>query len=109
MVEEISARDLKRKLEADDEEVTVVDVSEAVEFMARHIPAAINIPMDRLPQSLPERDWTTDIVVVCPVGELSRQAARLIESYEGIPDTVDVASLEGGYADWPYDLVTPED
>lgn len=106
MVEELSAPALKRKLET--EEVTVVDVREPIEFCLGHIPGAINIPIGELPDALSQYDWDTDIVVVCPVGKLSVQTARLIESYEGVPASVTVSSLEGGYDEWPYDLATPE-
>lgn len=105
MVEEISAQDLEQRLDEDD--VTVVDVRESVEFLTGHIPGAINVPMGDIPHALAEYDWTTDVVVVCPVGQLSLQAARLLSAYEGVPDDATVASLAGGYADWPYELTTP--
>ncbi|MFB6360784.1 MAG: rhodanese-like domain-containing protein [Halobacteriales archaeon] len=105
MVEEISAADLKQQLDADDA-VQVVDIRQAAEFEAGHIPGAENIPFHEFARSVESHDWGDDIVVVCPLGESSLQAARLLEAYEGVSEDARVANLAGGYEDWDYELDT---
>lgn len=107
MVEEITADELRDRLAADDP-IQVVDIRPAHEFRQGHIPGAENIPFDRFARDVANYDWGDDIVVVCPVGESSLQAARLLESYEAVGDEARVANLSGGYRDWPYELEQSE-
>ncbi|MFB6268268.1 MAG: rhodanese-like domain-containing protein [Halodesulfurarchaeum sp.] len=103
MVEEIDADSVRDWL--DEDGVRLVDIREPVEYQAGHIPGSINIPMGELTDRLSDFDWDLDIVVVvCQVGALSVQAGRLIEAYAGVDEAVRVASLAGGYADWPYEV-----
>jgi hypothetical protein len=44
------------------------------------------------------------VVVACPIGESSIQAARLIGSYEEVEDPDAVRSMAGGYRAWEYPL-----
>jgi len=103
MVEDITPAELNERLEAG-EEVQVVDIRQRPEYEEGHIPGAINLPFPRLPQEMESVDWDDEIVVACPIGQSSRQAARLIQSYEGVDDEARVANLEGGYRDWEFDL-----
>ncbi|WP_049893055.1 rhodanese-like domain-containing protein [Natronococcus jeotgali] len=103
MVSEISAEDVKEKLE--NEDVQIVDIRSESEYERGHIPGAINIPMTRLAAEIDEYDWGDDVVVACPIGQSSVQAARLIGSFEDV-DSDAVASMAGGYRDWEYDLET---
>lgn len=103
MVEEVTAADLKARLENGDD-VRVVDIRPAAAYAAGHIPGAINVPMPELPDRMDDIATGDDAVVACPIGESSVQAARLIESYEGIGDGESVASLAGGYDEWEYEL-----
>lgn len=102
MAEEVSPEEVKDKLE--DEDCLVVDIRNPHMYRSGHVPGAINIPMGELPQRIDEVDWGDDIVVVCPIGESSVQAARLIESFEGVGEEARVASMEGGYNEWGYEL-----
>ncbi|MFB6153577.1 MAG: rhodanese-like domain-containing protein [Halodesulfurarchaeum sp.] len=103
MVEEITADVLHSRL--GDEDVRILDVREPVEFEAGHIPGSVNVPIGDLTDGLSAFDWDLNrVVVVCQVGALSVQAGRLIEAYEEVGDDVRVASLAGGYADWPYEV-----
>lgn len=106
MVEEITPDELKEKLETDS--VQVVDIRQPEEFERGHVPGAINVPMAELPARIDEHEWSDDVVVACPVGQSSIQAARLIGSYEGA-DADAVSSMKGGYEAWTYDLETPEE
>ena len=103
MVEDITPAELHARLEAD-EELQVVDVRLARSFERGHIPGSENVPFPRFARAVADREWGADIVVVCPHGESSLQAARLLESYEGVPDDARVANLVGGLAAWEYEL-----
>lgn len=103
MVEEISPATLHARLE-DGDDVQVIDVRAPAAFARGHVPGAENVPIHRFARAVQEREWGHDIVVVCPHGESSLQAARLLEAYEGVPDDAVVANLVGGYAAWDFDL-----
>jgi len=107
-VDEISPEELKRKLDAD-ERVQVIDIRSPVEFANGHIPGAENVPMHELPGRVDEIEWNDEVVVACPIGQSSIQAARLIESFEGVSDSASVKSMSGGYQAWTYDLATDDE
>lgn len=107
MVEEVPPEEVKDQL--DDEDLQVVDTRPAEQYAQGHIPGAINIPFGELPQRIEDVDWSDHVVVACPIGQSSVQAARLIESYEGVEDEARIASMEGGYDQWEYDLETTEE
>jgi thiosulfate/3-mercaptopyruvate sulfurtransferase len=102
MVEEISPEELKRKLD-DGEDVQVIDIRSSAAFESGHIPGARSVPMAELPARMDDIPWRDDVVVVCPIGQSSVQAARLIGSYEGV-DAAAVRSMAGGYDAWEWDL-----
>lgn len=105
MVEEITPEALKERLERGDD-VQVIDIRQSPEFERGHIPGAVNIPFHRFAREVDDRDWGEDIVVACPVGESSLQAARLLEAYEGVSESAVVSNLVGGYRAWSYELET---
>lgn len=107
MVDEVTTDDVKEKL--DDDGVQIVDIRRPLQFEQGHIPGALNIPMNELPQQVDEVDWEDEIVVTCPIGQSSVQAAKLIQSFEEIDDGTAVASMAGGYNDWDYELETDDD
>lgn len=104
MVEEVTPAELKRRLD-EGEDVEVVDIRGESDFREGHIPGAVNVPFHSFPQMVEERDWSGDVVMACPIGQSSEQAARLLESYEGVdPEETTVYNLAGGYRDWEYGL-----
>ncbi|MFB6296800.1 MAG: rhodanese-like domain-containing protein [Halobacteriales archaeon] len=105
MVEEVTPEEVKEKL--DDEDAQVVDIRGPEQFAEGHVPGAINIPMADLPNRVDEVEWSDDVTVVCPIGQSSVQAAKLIGSYEGA-DADAVKSMEGGYREWDYELESGE-
>lgn len=107
MVSEVTPEEVKEKL--DDQDVQVVDTRQPDDYEEGHIPGAINIPLNELPKRVDEVDWGDDVVVACPIGQSSIQGARLIESYEGVNDDADIASMQGGYAEWDYELERSEE
>jgi rhodanese-related sulfurtransferase len=104
MVEEISPEDVESKL--DDEDVQIVDIRGPGQFKRGHIPGALNIPMNDLPSRIDEHEWGDEIVVTCPIGQSSIQAAKLISSFEAVDDDARVASMAGGYREWDGELET---
>lgn len=107
MVSEVTPEDVKERLE--DDHVQIVDTRQPEDYEAGHIPGAINIPLDELPKRVEEVDWGDDVVVACPIGQSSIQGARLIESYEGVEEDAEIASMAGGYAEWDYELERGEE
>ncbi len=103
MVDEVTPEELTQKLDAD-EPVQVIDIRPPAAFEEGHIPGAQNVPMTQLPTSVDDIDWGEQVVVTCPIGQSSVQAARLIGSFEGVDDDAEVASLAGGYDAWEYEL-----
>lgn len=103
MVAEVTPEEVKSKL--DDGATQLIDIRPEQEFETGHIPTAINLPMAELPSRVAEVDWADDITVVCPIGESSIQAARLIGSYEGV-EAATVSSMRGGYEAWEHELTT---
>ncbi len=98
-MEEITAAELRERLEEDG--LRVIDIRGESSFARQHIPGSENVPFPELPDRIEEFDGAEQVVTVCPIGESSIQAARLIESYEGIEG--DVASLAGGIEGWGYE------
>lgn len=107
MVETITATELQSLIQSETD-LTIVDIRSPTAYAEGHIPGAVNLPMDDLPDNIEAVDWSAaEIVVACPIGNASVQAARLLESYEEINATA-VKSLAGGYRDWEYKLVSTE-
>jgi rhodanese-related sulfurtransferase len=107
MVEEITPEELHERLESGNSP-QIIDIRDPGDFAAGHIPGALNVPMNELPSRIDEIEWEDDVVVTCPIGQSSIQAARLIGSYEGVEDANSVRSMAGGYDAWEYDLERDE-
>jgi rhodanese-related sulfurtransferase len=103
MDDEITAAELRELLE-DGEPVRIVDIRSPGEFGRGHIPDSENIPFAELTQRIEELAEADRVVTVCPHGQASVQAARLISSFEGFDGRVE--SLEPGIEGWPYELET---
>lgn len=108
MVEEVTAAELEDWL-AHGESVQMVDVRHPTHFERGHLPGAENVPITHLIDRIEDIPWGETVVCVCPHGESSLQAARLIESYEGFPEEATVANLVDGLDAWEGELVTEGD
>jgi rhodanese-related sulfurtransferase len=90
-------------------ETIVIDVRPASEYAAGHVPGAINIPIDSLPQRLMDLPRTQEIVAYCrgPYCMLAFDAVTKLRE-EGFR----ARRLEDGYPEWkadnlPTSSVTP--
>ncbi|WP_049983363.1 rhodanese-like domain-containing protein [Halorubrum sp. BV1] len=105
MVEELTPDEVNERVQAGD--IRVIDTRSPEQYERGHIPGAINVPLGDLPSRISDIDWDdTDVVCACPVGQSSKQAAMLIQSYEGVEADVLVASMAGGYEEWEFELET---
>lgn len=92
--------ELKELLESDADDYLLLDVRTEPEFEQSHIPGALNIPYDMLPDALPEgtaKDKT--IIVYCRSGNRSGTARRIL-SKAGYTELHDF----GGISRWKGDL-----
>ena len=102
---EISAEELRDLLEAD-EDVRIVDIRSEQAFRRGRIPGSENVPFGELTARIEEFGDADRVVTVCPHGQASQQAARLIGSFEDFSGRVD--SLAPGIEGWEYDLETDD-
>jgi len=98
-MEEITAAELHERL--GEEGLRIVDIRGESAFARWHIPGSENVPFPELPNRIEQFDGAEQVVTVCPVGQSSVRAARLIESYEGVDG--EVASLADGLEGWSYE------
>ena len=105
MVERLSPEALRERLE-DGSETQILDTRPAAVYEAGHIPGAENLPYAELADRLTEMEWGESVVLVCEEGVSSVQAGRLLESYEGVGEETEIASLDGGYEAWDGALET---
>ncbi|MCU6497965.1 rhodanese-like domain-containing protein [Rugamonas sp. A1-17] len=77
---------------------TVVDVREATEFAAGHLPDAKNIPLGELSTRIGELDKfkSKSVVLVCQSGARANSAAGVLAK----AGFADVVNLDGGIAAW---------
>ena len=79
-----------------DESHVVVDIRDPASFQSGHIPNAIHLSNDSLPEFLRTADLDAPVVVCCYHGISSQQAAQFLISQ----DFTEVYSLDGGFTDW---------
>jgi phage shock protein E len=94
----IAPDQLVEKMEKKDKELVLLDVRTPEEFAAGHIPGAINIPHDQLPNRLAEIAGAKnkDVVVYCRTGRRSAIAQETLTT-QGFKS---VRHLEGDMVKW---------
>ena len=92
---------------AGDEDVWVVDIRSPSAFRRGHIPGSDNVPFEELTDRIESVADADRVVTVCPKGQASVQAARLVGSFDGFSGRVE--SLSTGISGWSYDLETGDD
>jgi hydroxyacylglutathione hydrolase len=81
---------------ATDAGALVIDVRNASEWEAGHIPGVENIPLATLPERLAELPRDRRTIVHCQTGARSSIAASLLKAH----GMIDVSNLAGGFAAW---------
>jgi hydroxyacylglutathione hydrolase len=76
--------------------VTVIDVRNATEYAAGHLPGSLHIPVGYLPERLAEIPRDKPIVVQCQSGARSAIATSLLQKL-GVSNVTD---LVGGFVAW---------
>ncbi|MDY7082473.1 MAG: rhodanese-like domain-containing protein [Halobacteria archaeon] len=105
MSKEISVEEAKKMI---DEGATVVDVRTPQEFEEGHIPGSIHAPMDEFTNFLGQLEGKEPIIMVCEVGQASRQAGMLADAYGGL-DGDEIYNLEDGIVEWDGKLEEGEE
>lgn len=93
MIAHASIRELKSAIDAGS--AHVLDVREAFEYAAGHVPGAINLPMHLIPLRADEIPSGMEVYVICESGNRSWQVAAFLHQ-RGI----DVTNVEGGTGAW---------
>lgn len=96
----IKAEEAKKMMDAGD--VIIVDVRTDAEYAEKHIPDAINIPVESINTEKPEQlpDLNKKVLVYCRTGIRAAAASKKLVAI-GYTQVYDM----GGIVDWPYDTV----
>lgn len=104
---EISPEELAT-LRQDETPVRIIDVRRADAYHEGHIPGSELMPLPDLPTHVDRLEGADHVVTVCPHGEASVKAARLIAAYDGIDEDARVQSLAGGLEAWDGPLAATD-
>ncbi|MGZ4111019.1 MAG: rhodanese-like domain-containing protein [Tumebacillaceae bacterium] len=95
-VNQISADELKEKLEESGKNVKFIDVREPGEYDAGHIPGVPLIPMNQIPARFGEVGEADEYVFICRSGNRSHMVAKFLKD-NGIEN---VTNFNGGMLSW---------
>ncbi|WP_448565853.1 thiosulfate sulfurtransferase GlpE [Thalassotalea ganghwensis] len=84
------------QLSLDSDNFVVVDIRDQASYQQGHIPGAIHLTNESLPEFLRDADYDKPTVVCCYHGISSQQAAQFLISH----DFTEVYSLDGGFSQW---------
>ncbi len=73
----------------------LIDVREAGEYVAGHVPGAVHVPMAQLPSRMDELDRSAPVYVVCASGNRSAAMTDLL-----VANGFTAHSVTGGTAGW---------
>ena len=97
---EISARDLKRRLDAG-EALQIIDVREPFEHAIARIPGGQLIPLAQVTARIAELDPSRELIVLCKLGGRS---AKAIEALRAAGYAGAMVNLTGGIAAWSKEV-----
>ncbi|HLA96460.1 MAG TPA: rhodanese-like domain-containing protein [Pyrinomonadaceae bacterium] len=99
MIEEISATDLKKKM--DEGDVQLIDVRQPDEFAFAKIEGAKLIPLGDILKRMDELDPAKETILQCKMGGRSAKAIELLRSagYTG-----ELKNLKGGITAWSNEV-----
>ena len=100
MIEEISAADLKSRLDAGDD-IQLIDVRQPDEYAFAKISGAKLIPLGDVLKRMGEIDPARETVIHCKMGGRS---ARAVELLKQAGFTGELKNLKGGITAWSNDV-----
>jgi len=102
MIRQLSAQELKEKLDRNSAKLVVLDVREPWELNVCSLPGAVSIPMREVPSRIGELPKDAELVIMCHHGIRSQQVALYLERM-GFDR---LSNLAGGIAAWARDIDT---
>jgi rhodanese-related sulfurtransferase len=93
MIAEISVAELEQLIAAGS---MVIDVREADEFIAGHVPTAISIPLSTVQNRIDEFRHEGTVYVICQSGGRSMRACQYLADF----DIDNLVNIAGGTAGW---------
>lgn len=99
-LQEISATELKRRLDLGDD-IQIIDVREPVEVSIAKIPNSIHIPLAQIVNRMAEIDPSRETVIHCKLGGRS---ARAIEALRRSGFGGNLTNLKGGIIAWSNEV-----
>lgn len=100
MIEEISATDLKRRMD-EGEDIQVIDVRQPEEWAFAKIEGAKLIPLGEILNRMSEIDESRETVVHCKMGARS---ARAVEALQRAGFKGSLKNLRGGITAWSNEV-----
>ncbi|PYS97928.1 MAG: hypothetical protein DMF63_17900 [Acidobacteria bacterium] len=100
MIEEISATDLKRRLDAGDD-IQLIDVRQPEEWAFAKIEGAKLIPLGELMNRRDEMDESRETVIHCKTG---MRSARAVEVLQQVGFKGALKNLKGGITAWSNEV-----
>ena len=102
MIAEISVTELEKLIAAGS---LVIDVREAEEFAAGHVPTAVSIPLSTVQDRVDEFRHQGTVYVICQVGGRSMRACQYLADFD-INNLVNVAGGTTGWIALGNDVIT---
>ena len=100
MIEEISATDLKRRMDAG-EDIQLIDVRQPDEWAFAKIEGSKLIPLGEILNRMSEIDPNRETVIHCKMG---MRSARAVEALQRAGFTGELKNLKGGITAWSEDV-----
>ena len=100
MIDEISATDLKRRMDAGDD-IQLIDVRQPEEWAFAKIEGAKLIPLGEILNRMSEIDETRETVLHCKAG---MRSARGVEALQRAGFKGQLKNLKGGITAWSNDV-----
>ena len=100
MVEEISAVELKKKLD-DGDDIQLIDVRQPDEYAFARIEGATLVPLGEILRRTGELDPEKEVIIHCKMGGM---IARAIEALRAAGYTGPLNNLRGGITAWSNDV-----
>ena len=100
MIEEISATDLKRRMDAG-EDIQLIDVRQPEEWAFAKIEGSKLIPLGEIMKRRDEIDESRETVIHCKSG---MRSARAVEALQQAGFKGDIKNLKGGITAWSNEV-----